>query len=100
MTALEYIAKALATNKVKDYYPEHRQVALDIYYMMNIHMQGIRPRYRNLRLYSDAANVSGNVKDGIFIDYPTGGTGAGKGDRRGKSAKWALSAGGQPSLQL
>lgn len=93
MTALEYIAKALATNKVKDYYPEHRQVALDIYYMMNIHMQGIRPRYRNLRLYSDAANVSGNVKDGIFIDYPTGGTGA------GRYKQWITPTGWQPKYQ-
>lgn len=91
MTALEYIAKALATNKVKDYYPEHRQVALDIYYMMNIHMQGIRPRYRNLRLYSDAANVSGNTKDGIFIDYQSGGV--------GRQKQWITPTGWQPKYQ-
>lgn len=91
MTALEYIAKALTENKVKDYYPEHRQVALDILYMLNIHIQGIKPRYRNLRLYSDAANVSnlGSGNNNLYIQ-PTGG---------GALKQWITPTGWLPKYQ-
>ena len=90
MTALEYIAKAIATNKVKDYYPECRQVALDIYYMLNIHIQGIKPRYRNLRLYSDAANVTGGGS--TYIEF-AGGVGA------SRQKQWITPTGWLPKYQ-
>lgn len=90
MTALEYITKAIATNKVKDFYPECRQVALDIYYLLNIHIQGIKPRYRNLRLYSDAANVTGGGS--TYIEF-AGGVGA------SKQKQWITPTGWMPKYQ-
>jgi hypothetical protein len=90
MTALEYITKAIATNKVKDFYPECRQVALDIYYLLNIHIQGIKPRYRNLRLYSDAANVTGGGS--TYIEF-AGGVGA------SRQKQWITPTGWLPKYQ-
>lgn len=56
MTASEYIANILANNEVSKNMPQAKQAWLDTLYLATIHLQGIKPRYRNLRLYSDAAS--------------------------------------------
>lgn len=85
MTALEYIAKALAPNRVKDYYPECRQVALDTLYLLSIHIQGIKPRYRNLRLYSDAATAVNGMLGNFITDT--------------RQKQWITPTGWQPKYQ-
>lgn len=58
MTASEYISQVLGArskNEVKNHLPELKPYWLDTLYLANIHIQGIKPRYRNLRLYSDVS---------------------------------------------
>jgi len=86
MQASEYISKILATGKVKDHLPATRQAVLDLYYLLTIHLQGIKPRYKNLRLYSDA--YSGT--DNLYVE--TGGT-------RRNIGMWITPTGWQPKFQ-
>ncbi len=57
MTASEYISNVLSENEVKRHLPAARLHWLDTLYIASIHIQGIKPRYMNLRLYSDAGSL-------------------------------------------
>lgn len=70
MTALEYVQYIIASNSIVKEQPKTKRFWLDIFYMMTIHMQGIKPRYRNLRLTPDAGLYYEN--DGIAIAQTQG----------------------------
>jgi len=60
---------------VRKYYPANRNIAIDVLHIGSIHLRGIKPRYRNLRTYSDASLLPFNGdlvnKTGNWIT-PTG----------------------------
>ncbi len=74
MNASEYIANVLATNEIKRNLPVARPYWLDTLYLANIHVRGIKPRYKNLRLYSDASYLmqEENARFGGTWITPTG----------------------------
>lgn len=70
MRATDYIEQILPQGDrvVKRFEPEQKQFWLDQLYLAQIHIQGIKPKYRNLRLYTDAESEN-NTKQWIV---PTG----------------------------
>ena len=55
MTAVEYIAQIIPTGErgMKKHEPELKPFWIDQLLMTAIHVQGIKPKYKNLRLYTD-----------------------------------------------